>query len=233
MGSASPTAGLQQHGEHSALTIFSPLARARARGWAARCCSTCSSRLGGAAAAGRTMVRSTAAPSPVLFRGILCSQIRGDDGARAVRPMMTSASPGRDGGDGDGAGRARSEVPGRRQRSPNSAALTVGTALTTLAAVSRARGARRPSELRQQTDPAAGAGRRRRPAPPELQTAPPELRRRRGQQPDRQIRRTGPEKAADALGNQGRSFSAESVNQDVWRLLRAISAVEFRTYFLL
>ena len=27
--------------------------------------------------------------------------------------------------------------------------------------------------------------------------------------------------------------SAESVNQDVWRLLRAISAVEFRTYFLL
>jgi len=30
-------------------------------------------------------------------------------------------------------------------------------ALTTLAAVSRARGARRPSELRQQTDPAAGA----------------------------------------------------------------------------
>jgi hypothetical protein len=32
------------------------------------------------------------------------------------------------------------------------------TALTTLAAVSRARGARRPSELRQQTDPAAGAG---------------------------------------------------------------------------
>ncbi len=99
---------------------------ARARGWAARCCSTCSSRLGGAAAAGRTMVRSTAAPSPVLFRGILCSQIRGDDGARAVRPMMTSASPGRDGGDGDGAGRARSEVPGRRQRSPNSAPLTVG-----------------------------------------------------------------------------------------------------------
>jgi hypothetical protein len=48
--------------------------------------------------------------------------------------------------------------------------------------------------------------RRRRPAPPELQTAPPELRRRRGQQPDRQIRRTGPEKAADALGDQGRSF---------------------------
>jgi len=36
--------------------------------------------------------------------------------------------------------------------------------------------------------------RRRRPAPPELQTAPPELRRRRGQQPDRQIRRTGPER---------------------------------------
>jgi len=30
-------------------------------------------------------------------------------------------------------------------------------ALTTLAAVSRARVARRPSELRQQTDPAAGA----------------------------------------------------------------------------
>jgi len=38
----------------------------RARGGAARCrptCSTCWSRLGGAAAAGRTMVSSTAAPS--------------------------------------------------------------------------------------------------------------------------------------------------------------------------
>jgi hypothetical protein len=34
----------------------------------------------------------------------------------------------------------------------------VDRALTTLAAVSRARGARRPSALRQQTDPAAGAG---------------------------------------------------------------------------
>jgi hypothetical protein len=34
-------------------------------------------------------------------------------------------------------------------------------------------------------------------------------------------------------GDQGRSLSAESANQDVWRLLRAISAVEFRTYFLL
>ena len=32
-----------------------------------RCCSTCSSRLGGAAAAGRTMVRSTAAPSRFPF----------------------------------------------------------------------------------------------------------------------------------------------------------------------
>jgi hypothetical protein len=39
----------------------------RARGWAARCCSTCSGRLGGAAAAGRTMVRSPAAPSPIPF----------------------------------------------------------------------------------------------------------------------------------------------------------------------
>ena len=34
-----------------------------------RCCSTCSSRLGGAAAAGRTMVRSTAAPSRNLVAG--------------------------------------------------------------------------------------------------------------------------------------------------------------------
>jgi len=33
--------------------------------------ATYSSRLGGAAAAGRTMVRSTAAPSPVLFSGLL------------------------------------------------------------------------------------------------------------------------------------------------------------------
>jgi hypothetical protein len=42
----------------------------RARGWAARCCSTCSIGLVGAAAAGRTMVRSPAAPSPtlVIFR---------------------------------------------------------------------------------------------------------------------------------------------------------------------
>src|ERR1700722_12470268 len=40
---------------------------ARARGWAARyrpTCSTCSGRLGGAAAAGRTMVRAAAAPEP-------------------------------------------------------------------------------------------------------------------------------------------------------------------------
>ena len=80
---------------------------ARARGWAARCrpiCSTCSGRLVGAAAAGRTLVRSPAAP---FFLADWCSQIRGDDGARAVRPMMTSASPGRDGGDGAGAGRAQ------------------------------------------------------------------------------------------------------------------------------
>jgi hypothetical protein len=61
--------------------------------------------------------------------------------------------------------------------------------------------------MRARTDRSAPARRipagRRRPAPPELQTAPPELRRRRGQQPDRQIRRTGPEKAADALGGPG------------------------------
>jgi hypothetical protein len=44
---------------------------ARARGWGARCCSTCSGRLVGAAAAGRTMVRSPAAPSPFLFSGLL------------------------------------------------------------------------------------------------------------------------------------------------------------------
>ena len=60
---------------------------ARARGWAARCrptCSTCSGRLGGAAAAGRTMVRSPAAPSPVRFSGLLFANSGADDGARAV-----------------------------------------------------------------------------------------------------------------------------------------------------
>jgi hypothetical protein len=60
-----------------------------ARGWAARCrptCSTCSGRLGGAAAAGRMMVRSPAAPSPVLFSGIVVRRFwfGADDGARAV-----------------------------------------------------------------------------------------------------------------------------------------------------
>ena len=69
----------------AALTILSVVTRAR-------------NLLGPpAVAAGRTMVRSPAAP---FFLADWCSQIRGDDGARAVRPMMTSASPGRDGGDG-------------------------------------------------------------------------------------------------------------------------------------
>jgi len=61
---------------------------ARARGWAARCCS---GRLGGAAAAGRTMVRSPAAPSPVLFSGLLFADSgsgrRWSSGGRG-RPMM-------------------------------------------------------------------------------------------------------------------------------------------------
>src|SRR5580704_1002978 len=60
---------------------------ARANGWAARCrptCSTCSGHLGGAAAAGRTMVRSPAAPSPVRFSGLLFADSGADDGARAV-----------------------------------------------------------------------------------------------------------------------------------------------------
>ena len=60
---------------------------ARARGWAARCrptCSTCSGRLGGAAAAGRTMVRSPAAPSPVRFSGLLFADSGADDGARVI-----------------------------------------------------------------------------------------------------------------------------------------------------
>ena len=77
---------------------------ARAKGWAARCrpsCSTCSGRLGGAAAAGRTMVRSPAAPSPFRFSGLLFAD--SDSGG----PMLTSASPGRGGGDHDGACRAQ------------------------------------------------------------------------------------------------------------------------------
>ena len=60
---------------------------ARANSWAARCrptCSTRSGRLGGAAAAGRTMVRSPAAPSPVRFSGLLFADSGADDGARAV-----------------------------------------------------------------------------------------------------------------------------------------------------
>jgi hypothetical protein len=57
---------------------------ARARGWAARCRSTCSGRLGGAAAAGRTMVRSPAAPSPVRFSGLLFADSVADDGARVI-----------------------------------------------------------------------------------------------------------------------------------------------------
>ena len=44
---------------------------------------------------------------PTFADSILVISVWGDDGARAVRPMMTSASPGRDGGDGDGAGRAQ------------------------------------------------------------------------------------------------------------------------------
>src|SRR5580704_14966396 len=53
-------------------------------GWAARCRSTCSGRLGGAAAAGRTMVRSPAAPSPVRFSGLLFADSVADDGARVI-----------------------------------------------------------------------------------------------------------------------------------------------------
>ena len=71
----------------------------RARAWAARCqptCSTCSGRLGGAAAANRTMVRSPAAPSLFRFNGLSFR----DSGS--ARPVMTSASPGR-----GGAGRAQ------------------------------------------------------------------------------------------------------------------------------
>ena len=44
---------------------------------------------------------------PTFADSILVISVWGDDGARAVRPMMTSASPGRDGGDGDRAGRAQ------------------------------------------------------------------------------------------------------------------------------
>ena len=57
---------------------------ARARGWAARCRPTCSGRRGGAAAAGRTMVRSPAAPSPVLFYGLLFADSRGGRWTRVI-----------------------------------------------------------------------------------------------------------------------------------------------------
>ena len=73
-------------------------ALARARGWAARC-------------------------------HLICSSCRGGDGARAVggsmMMMMTSASPVR-GRRGFDAGRAQRDLRGHRQRSPNSAALTLG-----------------------------------------------------------------------------------------------------------
>ena len=76
-----------------------------------------------------SMVRSPAALSPVLFSGLLFagSGRRWSSGGRGDREMMmmTSASPVR--------GRPRirrrgerSELPGHRQRSPNSAALTLG-----------------------------------------------------------------------------------------------------------
>jgi hypothetical protein len=46
------------------LAVFIPCAWVP-KNLARRSCSTCSGRLGGAAAAGRTMVRSPAAPSPI------------------------------------------------------------------------------------------------------------------------------------------------------------------------
>jgi hypothetical protein len=100
---------------------------AHARGWAARCrptCSTCSGRLGGAAAAGRMMVRSPAAPSPVLFSGLLFADSgsgRTMELGRSARPtmMMMSASPGR--GGGDGAARPTGSID---QTMANSQALT-------------------------------------------------------------------------------------------------------------
>ena len=73
-------------------------------GWSpktlARRSSTCSGRLGGAAAAGRTMVMSTAAPSIstlVIFR------FGADDGARAIGATDDAAA---------------AELPGRRRRQP-------------------------------------------------------------------------------------------------------------------
>ena len=65
----------------------------------ARRISTCSGRLGGAAAAGRTMVMSPAAPDSfsVIFR------FGADDGARAIGATDDAAAV---------------ELPGRRRRPP-------------------------------------------------------------------------------------------------------------------
>jgi hypothetical protein len=60
-----------------------------------------------------SMVRSPAAPSPILFSDFRFGATMELD--RSGRPMLTSASPGRGGGDGDGAGRAQL---GRGPRSP-------------------------------------------------------------------------------------------------------------------
>jgi len=93
IGATDDAAAVELPGRRRTLVVIT-----RARAWAARCqpTCTCSGRLGGAAAANRTMVRSPAAPSLFRFNGLSFR----DSGS--ARPVMTSASPGR-----GGAGRAQ------------------------------------------------------------------------------------------------------------------------------
>ena len=166
-------AALNDHRKLAVLTILAVVTRARGAPIPASSerRPTCSSRLGGAAAAGRRRH---------FFLADCCWQVRGDDGARAIGDADV-ASPV---GGGGPAPVERSELRGHRQRSQNSAALTVGrllslarrsgcggagaalndhrnlAALTILAVVTRARGARRFQRALTQTDLLEPPGRR-------------------------------------------------------------------------
>jgi hypothetical protein len=71
-------------------------------------------------------------PATFLFSGIVGRRVLADDGARAIGADADVASPGRCGGEGAG---ERSELWGRRQRSPNSAALTMVALFPALSAL--------------------------------------------------------------------------------------------------
>ena len=117
----------------AALIIMSAVTRAReaapipATSASRPTCLTCSGRLGGAAAAGRRR--------QFFLAELLLADRRRTMALGRSAPMLTSASPGRGGGDGAGAGRA--------QRATGSSPTIANSAAPTVVALSLARSALR------------------------------------------------------------------------------------------